>query len=399
MKRFIGLVLVFCLLFFPAIAKEKKVSFDEQAAWSYIKDLASDSMQGRRSGQLGAVMAEEYIASRFKEWGLEPAGDDGTYFQNFTIEHSHVEEGVTLEVITDRARRDFYYGEDWRVQRLSGSGHFTTEIVFVGYGIHAPEIGYDDYAGVDVKGKIVLFTSGIPRKLEKKLEEEAKMEKRIEAAQKLGARGVIGFKPPSSESRYFRLRIKKQLYKPDFVLMTIEDKVVDFIFKDLNTDLRTLFQAIEKTAQPKSLHTGVKAFVSVNAYFDEKRPTRNVLAKIYGKDKKLKDEYIIIGAHMDHLGITPMGDVMNGANDNASGTSVVMEIARVMKLNKVKPKRTVIFALWAGEEQGLLGSTYYADNPTHPIEKAVVNLNMDMVGIGSGKINFGGKYYSPEIWK
>jgi len=398
-KRFIGIVLVLCLLFSPALAKHKKVSFDEQAAWSYIKDLASDSMQGRRSGQPGALMAEEYIASRFKEWGLEPAGDNGTFFQNFTIEHSHVEEGVALEVITDRARRDFYYGEDWRVQRLSGSGHFTTEIVFVGYGIHAPEKGYDDYADVDIKGKIVLFTSGSPRKLEKKLKEEAEMEKRIEAAQKLGARGIIGFKPAQSQAPSFRLRIKKELYKPDFVLITVEDKVVDFIFKDLNTDLRTLFQTIEKTAQPKSLHTGVKAFVSVNAYFDEKRPTRNVLAKISGKDKKLKDEYIIIGAHMDHLGITPMGDVMNGANDNASGTAVVMEIARVMKLNKVKLKRTVIFALWAGEEQGLLGSRHYSDNPTHPIEKTVANLNMDMVGIGSGKINFGGKYYSPEIWK
>ncbi len=126
--------------------------------------------------------------------------------------------------------------------------------------------------------------------------------------------------------------------------------------------------------------------MSVNAIFDEKRPTRNVLAKITGSDKVLKDEYVIIGGHMDHLGISPMGDIMNGANDNASGTAVVMEIARVMKLNRAKPKRTVIFALWAGEEQGLLGSKHYADDSTFPMNKTVAYINMDMVGHGSGGI-------------
>ncbi|MCK4364300.1 MAG: M20/M25/M40 family metallo-hydrolase, partial [Candidatus Aminicenantes bacterium] len=143
----------------------------------------------------------------------------------------------------------------------------------------------------------------------------------------------------------------------------------------------------------------VKAFVSVNAIFDEKRPTRNVLAKITGSDKVLKNEYVIIGGHMDHLGISPMGDIMNGANDNASGTAVVMEIARIMKLNRAKPKRTVIFALWAGEEQGLLGSKHYADDSSFPMNKTVAYINMDMVGHGRGTIPFQGVYYGPKIWK
>jgi len=399
LKKFIGLLLTVFLLIAPSLTKDKEVSFDAQAAWSYIKDLASDSMLGRKSGQPGGVIAEEYIASKFKEWGLEPAGDNSTYFQNFTIEHRNISEGVTLEIISDRARRDFYYGEDWRVQRYSGSGHFTAEIVFVGYGIHAPEKKYDDYAGVDLKGKVVLFSSGTPQSLMKKLDGEAKMDKRIETAQKLGARGVIVFRPSTSQSRYFRMRADKKIYKPDFVILSVESKVTNFIFKDLNTELRYLFREIDGKAKPMSLETGVKAFVSVNAIFDEKRATRNVLAKITGNDRKVKNEFIIIGAHMDHLGIAPMGDVMNGANDNASGTAVTMEIARVMKLNRAKPKRTVIFALWAGEEQGLLGSRHYADQATHPIEKTIVNINMDMVGHGSGKIPFNGVYYGPQIWK
>ncbi|NIM90867.1 MAG: M20/M25/M40 family metallo-hydrolase [Candidatus Aminicenantes bacterium] len=399
MKRYLSVLLVFFLPVSPSFAKGKKAAFDEKAALSYIKDLAADSMMGRRSGQPGATSAEEYIASRFKEWGIEPAGDDGTYFQNFTIEHSNVEQGVVLEVITEKERRNFYYGEDWRVQRLSGSGNFVAEIVFVGFGIHAPEKDYDDYAGVDVKGKLVLLLIDSPTKLEDKLDEKAKLENRIKAAQEQGAAGILGFRRPSTQRRYFRFRLEKEFYKPDFVLLTVEDKVTNFIFKDLETELRYLLQEIDKKSKPMSLETGVKTFISVKATFDEKRPTRNVLAKITGSDKTLKDEFIMIGAHMDHLGISPRGEVMNGADDNASGTAVVMEIARQMKLDRAKPKRTVIFALWAGEEQGLLGSRHYTDHPPYPIEKTITYINMDMVGQGTGNVPFRGVYYAPQIWK
>lgn len=401
MKKFTCVLLVTFLLLAPSLAKDKKVTFDAQAAWSYIKALASDFMLGRKSGQPGGVMGEEYIASKFKQWGLEPAGDNGTYFQNFTIEHRNIEEGVLFEVITDRERRDFYYGEDWRVQRYSGSGHFMAEIVFVGYGIHSPEKKYDDYAGVDIKGKVALISAGAPQRLVRKLGDETKMDKRVEAAQQLGARGIIVFQRPTTatQSRFFGIRVDKKLYRPDFVLLSVERKVTNFMFKDLDVELRHLVRDIDGKGEPRSMTTGVKVFVSVNAIFDEKRATRNVIAKITGTDRVLKDEYIVIGAHMDHLGITPMGDVMNGANDNASGTAVTMELARIMKLNKARPKRTVIFALWAAEEQGLLGSRHYADHSAYPIEKAIVNINMDMVGHGRRKIPFNGIYYGPQIWK
>ncbi|MFW6140893.1 MAG: M20/M25/M40 family metallo-hydrolase [Acidobacteriota bacterium] len=398
MKKHFYLFLILLLLFIPFYGEEKKVEFDSQQALNYIKALASDEMEGRKSGQPGAVMAEEYIATKFNEWDLEPAGDKGTYFQNFTIEHSHVEEGVVLEVISPRERRSFYYGEDWRVQRYSGSGSLVGEIVFAGYGIHASDKDYDDYEGMEVGGKFILLTEGAPTKLQAKLREESSIQKKIEAAQKLGAAGVILFQQPSSQSRYFRLRADKEIHNPDFILLSVESKVVEFILKDLPIDLRTAFSRLNRESQPQSLCTGVKTFVSVRSVFDPQRSARNVLAKITGSDQKLKEEYIILGAHMDHLGINPMGDIMNGANDNASGSAVVMEVARTMKQSGFKPKRTVVFALWAGEEQGLLGSRHYADNPTIPIEKAVVNINLDMVGIGSAKISLGGKYYGPDIW-
>lgn len=402
LKKFPGLLLAVFILFSPALTKDKKTtpySFEAQAAWTYIKDLSTDEMQGRESGQPSGVWGEEYVASKFKEWGLEPAGDNGTYFQNFTIEHRHIEEGVQFEIVTEKARRDFYYGEDWRVQRYSGSGHFTAEIVFVGYGIHAPAKDFDEYAGVDVEGKVVMFAAGSPQKLAEKLGDAADTRNKIEAARKLGARAIIVFRPTPSQSRFYGIGVDKELYDPDFVILSIEDNVTDFIFKDLKTETRYLFGEIDEKAKPQSFETGVKAFISLNSYFDEKRPTRNVLAKITGSDRTLKEEYVVIGGHMDHLGVSPLGDVYNGANDNASGTAVVMEIARVMKLNKAGPKRTVIFAGWAGEEQGLLGSRYYCDHPPYPVEKTVAYINMDMVGHGSGNVPFRGEYYSPEIWK
>jgi hypothetical protein len=400
-KKFIGVILVVLLFFSPSFTKDKKatkITFDEKAAWIYIRDMSTDGMRGRKSGQPSGVMGEEYIASKFKEWGLEPAGDDGTYFQNFTIEHRHVAEGVKFEITTVRERRDFYYGENWRIQRYSGSGNFSAEIVFVGYGIHAPDKEYDDYADVDVKGKVVMFATGSPQKLAKKLGDVANTEKKIEAAQKLGALGIIAFQPSPGTGRFYGIGVRKEQYDPDFVILSIESNVTDFIFKDLKTETRYLFREIDGKGEPQSFATGVRAFISINSIFDEKRATRNVLAKITGSDKKLKDEYVVIGGHMDHLGVSPMGDVYNGANDNASGTAVAMEIARVMKLNKVKPKRTVVFAGWAGEEQGLLGSRHYAEH-SPSIEKTIAYINMDMVGHGSGNVPFRGEYYGPHIWK
>lgn len=389
---------VFFLAALP-FAKEEKVSFDAQAAWGYVKILASDSMEGRKSGQPGAAKAEEYIAAKFKEWGLKPAGDNGTYFQNFTMEHRHVEEGVTLEIITDRARRNFDYEEDWRVEGYSGSGHFTTEVVFVGYGIHAPEEGYDDYAEVNAKGKLVLFSSDTPSGLKDRLEDEAAVHNRIKAAQELGARGILSYSADRERGRYSRLMLRKTIYRPDFVILSVEKNVTDFIFKELPTEASYLVRKTDRTFKPVSFHTGVKAFVSVNSLFDEARPSRNVLAKITGSDKDLNEECLVIGAHMDHLGIYPLGEVMNGANDNASGTAVVMEIARVMRQNRMKLERTVLFGLWAGEEQGLWGSRHYVDDPPISIDKTIAYINLDMVGYGGSKVPFEGIYFGPEIWQ
>ncbi|OGD18780.1 MAG: hypothetical protein A2W03_14880 [Candidatus Aminicenantes bacterium RBG_16_63_16] len=380
--------------------QQKKAAFDGQAAYDYVKVLASDAMEGRESGEPGERMAADYIVSKFKEWGVEPAGANAGYFQDFTIEYHDVARDAALEVYAGGKARSFIYSEDWRQQRYSGSAAVTADIVFVGYGISAPEKQYDEYAGVDVKGKLVLFSTDSPRRLRDKLADEAAWPARIKAARDHGAIGVLAFRAETQTQGFgrFRMNLKKEIYKADFPIVTLESKVLDFIFKHLLTDLRTAFMQVEMTGKPQSLETGVRCALNLNVTFDEKRPARNVLAKITGSDKNLKGEYVILGGHYDHLGIDYAGDVFNGADDNASGTAVVMEVARTMKLNKARPKRTVIFALWGAEEEGLLGSKYYTENPLYPLDKTVVYINLDMEGEGNGLLSFSGVYYAPFIW-
>ncbi len=395
-RRAFALALIL-IWFLPVLfASKKTFSFNEKAALEYIKVLANDDFLGRKSGQLGGALAENYVAEKFKEWGLEPAGQQGTFFQEIEFSYFNVEEGVLLEIKAPTERRRFHYGDEWRVVRYSGSGNFTAEVVFVGYGIKAE--GFNEYAGLDLKGKLLLMSADSPPgKLRKKAGKAAELEERIKAAQKSGAKGILFF---TSSGRVARVRVKKELYRKDFVMLTAGREVVDLIFKDTPAEPAYTMQQIASKLKPRSFETGVKAFVAVRTTYDPKRRARNVLAKISGTDPKLKDEYVILGAHMDHLGISPSGDIMNGANDNASGTAVVMEIARELKKEGFKPKRTVIFALWAAEEQGLLGSRYYADHPLYPLEKTAVYINLDMVGQGKAEpIPLSGVYYASLAWK
>jgi hypothetical protein len=402
MRSLAALVLGISLFTAFAPAQSQNAAFDGQSAHEYIKVLASDAMQGRMSGEPGGRMAAEYIVSKLAGWGLEPAGPQGRYYQDMTYEYYAVRRGAVLNIIAHNAKREFVYGDDWRQQRYSGAGTFGAAIVFVGYGISAAQKEYDDYSGVDVKDKLVLFATETPRRFEEKLAEEARFQNRIKAAREHGARGVLTFRsetPDGPGFRGFRGDLKKENYKSDFVIISLERSVVDFIFKWQKADPRQFLQQIETTGKPQSYELGVQSLVSLDIVFDEKRPTQNILARIPGTDAGLKNEYVIIGAHMDHLGVDMTGDVFNGADDNASGTAVVMEAARVMKLRQFKPGRTILFALWAAEEEGLLGSKFYTENPVYPLEKTIANINLDMEGHGTGKINVRGSYFAPEVWE
>jgi microsomal dipeptidase-like Zn-dependent dipeptidase len=398
MRKAVGFFTV--LLFFPSLIfmEEKRISFDAQAALGIIKELASDSMLGRKSGQPGGVRAEEYVASKLKERGIEPGGEDGTYFQRFTFEHSNLDPGPALEIVSGRSKRNCYYRDEWRVSDFSGSGEFTADITFVGYGIHAPERGYDDFSDIDLKGKMALMILDMPGQLAERTGEESEIGNRVKSIQELGAKGVFMYSTPLRGRRTVRGNLDKSVYQHNFVILSVEPDVAAFMFKNSATELNYLLQEMDASQKPMSAGTGAKAFLSVHTVFDERREARNVLGKITGSDRALKNEYIFISAHIDHEGIDPWGEVMPGADDNASGTAVALELARILRLNEAGLKRTVVFFLWAGEEQGYQGARHYMKNPLYPLEKTVAYINMDMVGQGSGKIRFSGIDFRPDIW-
>lgn len=409
MRVMITLFISLYLFFSPIWTQTQKAKFDGQTMLEYIKVLADDSMEGRRSGLPGGKKAALYILNKLKEWGIEPAGNNHTYRQQFNLEDFfNVEPGASLEIIAAKEKmRSFAFNQDflndeWTVCKYSGSGNVESEIVFAGYGIHAPDKGYDDYSGVDVKDKVALISIGVPGKLIAKLGKAASHDQRIKAAQTMGARGVIACPPAAPIGRGLpypaRMDLKKEIYRPDFFVVGVNTKVVNYIFNYLHAEMRDFFSEIDKSSKPHSFQTGIKARISVKTSLDEARQTFNVLGKVSGKDPQLKNEYVVLSAHMDHLGISPLNEVFNGANDNASGTAVVMEVARLMKKHEIKPKRTVLFALWAAEEQGLLGSEHYVNHPLYPLEKTVANINLDCVGQGTDKVDLGGIYLSADTW-
>jgi len=369
-----------------------QTKFDSISAWNFNKILTSKEFQGRKSGTIGGERASEWIAEKFKEFGLKPFGDDGTYFQNFKI-LSTQDKVTKLTLLNGRKGKTRYsLGDDFTILTNSGSGKVKAKVVFVGYGISAPEKGRDDYASVDVKGKIALLLAGTPEDEEGKFEIEGSRGYKIKKAFEKGASAVFyvqGDKPVRGGA------IPEEYYTPELPALWIGRKIVDDIF--YNTGIS--FDALKSEVNFKEKSFEIDKIFEVETKVEKLNgQTRNVVGLIPGNDEILKNEYIVVGAHMDHNGIDAEGFIYPGADDNASGTCLVMELARSMMANNEKPKRSIIFVLFSAEEQGLLGSKYFASHLPVPEENIVAMFNFDMVGRGNGNINIAGTENFPEMW-
>lgn len=386
-----------CLVLF---AQEKPSG---ESAKSFVAYLASDALQGRDTGSPGFEKAAQWVAEKFKSWGVAPAGENGTYFQEFPFSFYKDEFDYPILAIDDR--KFYVEDQDFSVLNYSGGGKIKGAVVFVGFGISAPDKGMDEYAGIDVKNKIVLAMHGCPNDDEQKWDSFDSDSAKVATALAKGAAGVLICANFGEEERgvgYWRLRPGN--FKDGFPVFGVDERVVKFLLKEnsetsreFQNRIRDQFNRLNKELRPISIATGKIAAMQVKVEYDPARKGKNVLGMIKGTDTVVGNEVIVLGGHLDHIGVE-YGQINNGADDNASGTSVVMEVARVMMANKVQPKRTILFACWGGEERGLLGSSYYAKNPTLAIEKTVLNFNMDMVGLGE-KLGFPGIYYAPEIWE
>lgn len=404
-------VLTYCILTFSLsvqaqraqLTDEQKIlqslhSISSHELFEYVKELASEKYGGRLTGTEEYIASAKWVASHFKKWGIKPAGDKGTYLQAFPNPYTLIFEDceVYLHVPYKKSvlKKHYTYEDEFIPGATSASGEVTAEVIYVGYGATAPELGYDDYKGVDVKGKIVLMereapvSSNADPELFKKWRPYSFHQYKLENAVKHGARGMLYNYGPISNPN--------NSYDKNFIYSHVGSVVVADMFAGTGKTHSDVVAKIRKTLKPQSFSTG-KTVTIKNA--TEHHPDGigyNLIGVLEGSDPDLKDELIIIGGHLDHLGYCY--ELMPGANDNASSISVIMGIAKAMTDCPIKPRRTVMFLCFGAEEQGIVGSQYYCDHPVVPLEKTIGFVNMDGVGCGD-KVSALAAENFPEFWE
>ena len=363
--------------------------------WAHVAALASDRMEGRLTGSQGYEEASRYVAGQFRRFGMEPAGADG-YFQPVAYEVQTIHPEQTSFTLHDAAGRSqpFAIGDDLV---LNGSAEQPAQIeapmVFIGYGLHLPEIGIDDFAGIDLQGKIAVFMSGAPSGIPGNLQAYARAE---EFPRQLAAKGAVGAlalqSPAAMEIPWERT---KQTYglpgmylsEPDlrrFHVPTLIGNVNPASTPRLFEGLGQRFEALAALAdahQPLP-HFPLAVTLSGRIAADKaKIKADNVVAELPGSDPKLADEAVVLSAHLDHLGVgkPDHGDgIFHGAMDNASGVASLLEIARLLQAEGVHLKRSILLVAVGGEEKGLLGSRFFAAHPTRHVGEIAADVNVDM---------------------
>jgi len=370
-----------------------------------ISYLASDSMKGRNTPSPQLDSAAAYIARNFRDWGIQPW--NGSYFQDVPICKNYLGDTNELAVIKNGASFLLNIKSDYVPYDFSSPVSVTAPVVFAGYGITAPEYNYDDYKGIDAKGKIVVIFRNEPQKDDSTSvfngKEETKyvsLTEKMKNAIKHGAAGMLAVNGPlqysSVKARGYPWPSLSKVIPKDAVPMRLctdrEDQIpamhigeetVKMLFGSVDS-LKRLEERIEKDLSCVSFELpGTKVSMHANILTNI-TISKNVVGYIPGEDPVLSKQLLIIGAHYDHVGFKKEhkdGEdyIFNGADDNASGTSGVMSVAYAFSKLKEKPKRSVMFILFAGEEKGLFGSKYYTTHPLHPLASTVAMLNLDMI--------------------
>jgi hypothetical protein len=349
----------------------------------HLKFLASDELGGRYTFSQGNRIAARYLAAQLEAYGYRGAARDGSFLQKVPLAYRTVEPAKSsLAFNTTPAKREFKYGEDFVADKLAPA-EVKGELVFAGYGIVSQKAPRDDYEGLDVKGKIVVVMSTTPETLKAAGLQEDEAIERI--AFERGAAGMLVI-PSQDVWLYFRSSgAGEQLGLPPhtnssgklFPTIQAGPSVTKVIAAALNRPASSLTNQDGKPVKAAKLN--VSAEWKVDVTVKDAPPAQNVVAVLEGTDARLKDEYVVVSAHYDHLETGSDGQVYNGADDDGSGTVSVLEIAQAFALER--PKRSILVIFHTGEELGLYGSEFNADyEPVVPLNKLVANLNIDMVG-------------------
>jgi hypothetical protein len=436
MQRLVLVIVLFTisLSLFGQSKEDGLNSITEEIVKAQLDFLASDWMEGRETGTRGSYLAADYLVSMFKIYGLQPAGDtetimpsrremmaganpkeNQTYYQNFSLLEYDSGEDQQLAIIINekegKRKINFNYKTDFDVRTSTVGIEIESPVVFVGYGYKNDEHGYNDFKDIDIKNKIVLRLAGYPGHNDSTSEGYKKFkpkgrwgewqiarDKNTHAAE-AGAIAVIEVNmnkddaiswadnfPFRYDNEYYegterissgirkRMTIPGDSISSSLTTVTISPRLANEIIKESKIDFNTFESTVAKSLKPDSKKlnsTSIYLKTSVNSNIVK---ARNVLGMIEGENP---NEVVVIGAHYDHVG-TNMGYIWNGSDDNASGTVGMLTLAKAFAESGIKPKRTIIFAGWTGEEKGLLGSKYFVDNFTED-KKLVLNLNYDMI--------------------
>ncbi|WP_417704801.1 M28 family metallopeptidase [Rheinheimera aquimaris] len=371
-----------------------------KAIEAHMQFLASDELAGRETGSKEHEIASLYIATQLQALGLLPAGENGSYFQRVPLRKArlaqdsarftlHVD-GKDTELSYPKA---FFTGPSMQYPQTD----VTAPLVFVGYGLVSKEFALDDYAGLDVKGKIVVLLAGRPDSLPS--EEAAHLNSlKTKLAAERGAVGIITIHTPKQEKTRPYATSLLYLNAPSMEWLQADGTPADSypdlkagayvhpdaaaaLFTKAEHSLADIFTQLDNKQNPVGFELGVTASLSRRSTH-EPISSPNVIAMLPGSDPVLKDEYVVITAHSDHIGLAndlrTDDKINNGAMDNAAGVSILLETARLFAALPQAPKRSILFVVVTGEEKGLLGADYFANNPTKPIDKLVANVNLDM---------------------
>ncbi|ANE52542.1 M28 family peptidase [Flavisolibacter tropicus] len=370
---------------------------DTNTIRSHIAYLADDRLKGRLPGTEGYQMAVDYVIDQYKKMGVAPGGDNGSYTQKLILRKSIVNNTSAVAVLKDGNGNidSLVFAKDFAPAPHPMKANAVAEgkLVFVGYGVEIPNF-YSDYAGVDVKGKIVVFVNGVPDGLHSTLAAHfSNAGNKMTTAYEKGAAGVVSInlmaRGAATASPVLQANValnpeKTVAYGRGFVgnlplVLNGYKSLLGRLFLNSGKKLEQVLADI-KNKKPSSFELPVTLAASYATTHNDFE-SYNVVGLIPGSDKQLKKEYVVHSAHLDHVGIgKPVnGDsIYNGAHDNASGVASLLEIARVYKSSGAKPKRSILIVMVTGEEMGLIGSSYFAANPTVPKSSIVADVNTDM---------------------
>ncbi len=397
LKRPLVVLLLSTVLVAQSSSRSKAISpnFDGQNWWDYVKVLAADNMEGRETGSPGLRKAAAYIVEQLKQDGIQPAGVNGFYQPVKLVSRQIDESGSSLALVREGKPEPLVLGQDAMFStRVALAPETNAPMVFVGYGLKVPEKNYDDFAGLDLKGKVAVMIAGSPAEMPSALASHYQSAaERYKTLRELGVVGVVSIPNPASmDIPWSRMTLARK--RPSMALadpQLDETKGVGLVLIFNPADAEKLFQGSGHTfAELAALAKERKPLPQfpLSAVIDAKAKmivagveSDNVVGKYPGTDPTLKEQYVVLSSHMDHLGIgEPInGDALyNGAMDNASGCALNLDIANYLHRTHAKLARSVLFVFVTAEEKGLLGSKYFASNPTVPKNSMIANINTDM---------------------